>query len=355
MPAAEMTILAMHFTWVALSSLLMYSGLLHLYQRRRKSYQADGRHGDGLLVMHEWGPIGRGVVLAFILVCVLVPCLIFVVAFFFAGILAAFEGWKYFDSFEYVLCNMVGISPVVNLVPSGAGGIAVDVLASMWSMLLTATVLGLSASINLFTHINSFVPSSFPGLLRVFLIYLPASLGVLAVGCGALLSALEDWSLGNGILFMIGSLCGIQDPLTQVVPSTDEGNFFVTICFCVELSVGGAIVGIVSSHPIIARFLVRCEGEIEAAESSITEVVAPTTDESGAQQKIQQLEQALETQRQECERRVRELEQALEVQLMTLERDGAMQASSYGSPHGSPKGVSSWFCTFEPGSKMQKE
>jgi hypothetical protein len=364
MAAAAMATMALHFTWIALTALLVYVGLIHCFKRRHQCYQEEVGNRDGLLVLPEWGPICKGCALTFLLIVVLVPSLMFVVAFLFAGILAACEGWTYFESFMYVLGNMVGVGPLVNIVPSGAGGITLDIVASMWSMLLTSTILGLSASISLFDHINSLVPSSFCGLLRVFLIYLPLCLGTLATGCGALLALLEDWSVANGLLFMLGSLCGIQDPLTEVSPSTDAGNFFVIICFCLELSLGGAIIGIVGSHPCLKYLIVRLEGDSDDADSSASEAVGAgkeaeqqrsTIGEAAAQQKIRQLEQALEAQQRASALRVASLEQTLELQrkewleaVYALQRregrEGSLDRLPPSPHHGSPHG-----------NKLQKE
>jgi len=200
-------------------------------------------------------------------VLLVLPILVFISAFVLGGILGAIEGWDIYTSFEYVLCNMIGIGPMVVETPTTTVGVIADIVISMWALLLTATILGLAASLGASTQISGAVPPTPGALCLTFFIYIPVSILILALLTGGIIAALEGWVLVDGFLYMIGAICGIEDPLTASSPDTDPGNFFAAVCFLIELCVGGVIIGIVGAHPVVARYVTFVEGDWSANET----------------------------------------------------------------------------------------
>jgi hypothetical protein len=307
--------ISLYFTVCAVFVLVSWVSLIRCLRRRRdarETGEATGKKpGDGWLVLHEWGPTARGFVAASILVFVFVPTMIFVVAFLFAAMLAPAEEWTYSDTFDYILCNMIGVGPLVDLMPDTTFGMFVDIVVSLWGLLVTATLLGLAACVNLSTTMSSNVPEGVGGLMRTMLIYIPLCLIAVASVSGLMLAAIEKWPPGDGILFMIGELCGIEDPLTESSPETTAAAFFTTLCFAVELSIGGAIIGTVGAHSSVIAFLVCCEGEAATTESEDEKagLDKSSLDKESALQRIQELEDALKLQREESSLKQSELEE----------------------------------------------
>jgi hypothetical protein len=240
---------------------------LQIYRQRRDpgtKREGDGfRAGcsqDGWFTVQEWGDWPRGFIFLSVFLLLILPTMIFLSAFLMGGILAASEAWTFDDGFDYVLGNMVGVGPIVNLVPATHFGIALDVIVSLYTLLLTNGFLGMTACLSLSVKVTDMIPDGICGLSRVLLIYAPVTLVALAVVFGGIIAKIEDWSFGDGILFMIGSLCTIEDPLVKSHPTTSEGIFFNALCYCVELSISGILLGIIGAHPVVGAFLFKCEG-----------------------------------------------------------------------------------------------
>jgi hypothetical protein len=189
------------------------------------------------------------------------PILVFVSAFVLSGILGGIEGWDIRTSFQYVLSNMIGIGPMVVETPTTTVGVIADVAISMWALLLTTTILGLAASLGASNQLIQAEPLTPWGLFRIFFFYIPVMILLLSLLTGGVMAALQDWSFVDGFLFMVGAICGIEDPLTASRPDSDIGNFFAALCYLIELCVGGVIIGIVGAHPIVAGYVNLVEGD----------------------------------------------------------------------------------------------
>jgi hypothetical protein len=189
------------------------------------------------------------------------PILVFTTAFVLSAILGGIEGWDVETSFGYVLCNMIGIGPIVDETPTTTVGLIADIVISMWALVMTATILGLAASLGASSQIIEAVPPTPCGLFRIFFLHIPVLIIILALLTGGVMAGLEDWAFVDGFLFMIGAICGIEDPLTASSPASNIGNFFAALCYLIELCVGGVIIGIVSEHPILAGYVKLVEGD----------------------------------------------------------------------------------------------
>eukprot|EP00928_Gymnodinium_smaydae_P078058 TRINITY_DN6166_c0_g2_i2.p1 TRINITY_DN6166_c0_g2~~TRINITY_DN6166_c0_g2_i2.p1 ORF type:complete len:579 (-),score=141.42 TRINITY_DN6166_c0_g2_i2:49-1689(-) len=251
------------FTTLSLCYLLVSVGLLALLAVGLQYWRRDRKRtpGDGLLVLSGWHPALREVISFGLLVFLLLPSFLFAGGFLLGWILALAEGWSFTEGFEYVICNMCAIGPMVNLTPDTNLGLICDIAVSVLALLVTSTTLGLAASFGMATEAIHSTPQGFLGFLRTLFIYVPIVLLTLSSGTGALLAGIDGWAASDGILFMIGALCGIQDPLTAASPASDPAFFFTAICTVVELCVGGVVIGIVGAHPAIAKFVVLVEGK----------------------------------------------------------------------------------------------
>jgi len=209
----------------------------------------------------------------FFMLCVIVPNVVMCVCFLLGTFLALIESWEPVLGLEYMLSTVLGLSvPLTSASPVTTFGIATDYVASIWAMLLITTAMGLAAGMCLITKMADTVPQSKNGFFLVLLGVLPILLIVLTALLGGIMASIEDWSYQNGFYFMIGSVCGLANPLTTVVPNSAEGAFFEVMCVSVEICLGGAIIGIVGAHPLAAHFLLMVEGDDDVQETEEREI-----------------------------------------------------------------------------------
>eukprot|EP00928_Gymnodinium_smaydae_P032248 TRINITY_DN23407_c0_g1_i2.p1 TRINITY_DN23407_c0_g1~~TRINITY_DN23407_c0_g1_i2.p1 ORF type:complete len:340 (+),score=63.30 TRINITY_DN23407_c0_g1_i2:23-1021(+) len=259
--AFELVDYCLTFAASGLLFLVLLAVVLEAWRRFRKRRR---KPNEGLFILVEWHHRIKEVSGGFVLIFIVLPLLVFCAAAALSGMLAAAEDWNFYDSYEYVIGNMIGIGPIVHLVPSTAFGKVCDIVVSIWAFILVGTVLGIAANLSFAVRAIGFIPSTVLGLLRALFLYVPILLVLLSFLCGAVLAALEAWSLEDGFVYMIGQVCGIADPLTLVDVSTDEGYFFLIFCYIIELAVSGVIVGLIGSHPAIEMFITQLEGQGES-------------------------------------------------------------------------------------------
>ena len=89
----------------------------------------------------------------FLLFCfVLVPAIVLALACFFGGILAAVEGWSFYDGFLYVISNMTQLAnPLTEVMPDTVPGQIFDIIVALWSLAVAGTVIGVVASLGFVT------------------------------------------------------------------------------------------------------------------------------------------------------------------------------------------------------------
>lgn len=302
----------LHFLWLACLLLLCFVAAIHL-MRNGVPEQA----GDGLFVLHRWSQATRGFIALAVIVTLVVPLVLYLSGVIFGGLLAAFEGWDFVDGFYYVTSNMLGLPGSLTTVsPTMTSTKIFDLIVSLWALLLSSSVLGVTGSMNAVTQICETMPSSALGLARYLLVYVPILLILLSAACGGILAAVEGWSFADGFVFMAGSLCGIETPLTTVVPTTHGGFFVTSLCFLLELTIGGAVIGIIGSHPFCSEILEFFEGKrgSEAGDSKVyTDPVVATVAGDSKEEDGGQLVplQQLEHERQDKQRIQRELDSLL--------------------------------------------
>eukprot|EP00927_Polykrikos_kofoidii_P069538 TRINITY_DN65057_c0_g1_i1.p1 TRINITY_DN65057_c0_g1~~TRINITY_DN65057_c0_g1_i1.p1 ORF type:complete len:300 (-),score=29.74 TRINITY_DN65057_c0_g1_i1:119-1018(-) len=216
----------------------------------------------------------RYTISCFFVVAVLMPTLVFTCGLLLGGVLAASEGWRFDDGYEYIVGNMVGIGPMSSLTPNSTSGKIADIIISLFGFVLCNVMLGLAANLNLIVHATNRTPPTLGGLCRVLFLYIPIALTCLSFLCGCVLSALEGWDLADGLYFMVGYLCGIANPLTPKAPVTDKANFALAVISVIEMCVAGAIIGLVGAHPFFQSVLLHLEGSY----GNETEAIVDTKD-----------------------------------------------------------------------------
>merc|ERR1740130_741894 len=102
-----------------------------------------------------------------------------------------------------------------------------------------------------------------PIWLRVVLLIvfgIPVIVCVLAWLFGSILAVCEGGSAYNGFLYVIGNLCGLATPLTNVSPDSTLGTIVDILVAIWSLSVAGTIIGLIGSFAVINDFGGNMEG-----------------------------------------------------------------------------------------------
>merc|ERR1739848_369188 len=64
-------------------------------------------------------------------------------------------------------------------------------------------------------------------------------------------------------------MCGLSNPLTNASPSSAKGHFIEGLCLIGELSIGGAVIGLVGSHALIGEMVALLEGQSGEGEPQV--------------------------------------------------------------------------------------
>jgi len=296
---AEIHTLAIYYCAAACATLLAQMINVKLRQWRKQNLEP----GDGPITLSHWRRSFRLAIATVNLIFLVLPVSVFLSSFAAGGVLASVEKWPFSDGFEYILSNMIGIGPMVDLVPVKATGSILDILISAVCGVLVTTALGLSAGLASMLSMAESVPKSAMGLLRCMFFYVPAAMIISGVLTGLVMAWWEKWSVWEGMLFMTGQICLIQNPLTSKTPQSDTGYFFWTLCYTLELMITGAIIGILGSHPCVTLFIKWFEGECELENEAVGETLAPEDGEQASaevevlRQNIARLEEDLRNER----------------------------------------------------------
>jgi len=275
----ELFELALTYVAVCLVVLVSYSTLIRLLQRK-----GGPEAGHGLFAVGTW-PRMLQLSLPFIItVHFILPCILFIFGFLAAAIVAPVEGWDYSDTFEYIMCNIAALPPMVHMVPANAVGQITDIVVTVTIFTLTAVILGIAASMGMIIDLSNRIPDTTSGICACLLAVVFCIL-LLTVLLGAIFSALESWDMWTGFLFMISIVCGIGDPLTSRHPVTEKANFFALLCSVVELSIGGAIVGLIGAHPKVVALIALLETNVAQEDdqkqiSSASKLSSPNSKQS---------------------------------------------------------------------------
>lgn len=220
------------------------------------------RTGREQLHFPKWPKSLRWTSTFLLYVICIVPFLLILISGFLGVILAAVEGWSAIEGFEYVVSNAAALStPLTDVGPESIGGDLLDLYISAIALLLVTTTMGIASSLSIVGEAANSMPPTIFGLIRYMILYIPVSTFAVSAGTGAAMAAIENWSFADGFLFMASSLCGLANPLTDVVPDTAFGAFFEVVCVAAEVCLGGAILGLLGAHPLMPRVVGFLEGE----------------------------------------------------------------------------------------------
>jgi len=190
------------------------------------------------------------------------PMGVFAVTMIFGLLLAEIESWDKYIGMGYVISNVLGLqNPLVNVTTKTVLGNISNLLISVWAMLFTTTCMGVTSRMSLIMWITESMPRTACGFFRYLFLYIPGGLLLSCVVAGGVMSKMEEWSFSDGFFFMAGAITGLANPLVNVTPTTAEGMFFECLCICIELCIGGAVIGIVSAHPVVMNFIIWFEGK----------------------------------------------------------------------------------------------
>jgi len=70
---------------------------------------------------------------------------------------------------------------------------------------------------------------------------------------GGLLAVLEEWTWMEGFYYVVGNLCALATPLTDVSPTNDAGKFFDVVIAVWSLSVMATFIGLVAGMSVVQR------------------------------------------------------------------------------------------------------
>merc|ERR1712150_409712 len=132
-------------------------------------------------------------------------------------------------------------------------GIAIVVAA--YADVCCTAAMGVASTMAIITALKKTLPRSFCGFLRFLLLYLPVAIIAICCALGAIIAAIEGWSFTDGFLFIMMAAAKLANPIVNIGPEKAEGCAFETICVCIELCLGGAMVGVIAEHAQVSRFL----------------------------------------------------------------------------------------------------
>jgi len=230
----HLVLLGVHFAAFVAVAFLIHFGILALH--RRFGFNLRHLHLASFLVV----------------LCIVVPFIIFVSSILFGAILANMESWTFTVGMNYCFSNALGlVVPLTDQVPETIQGKVIAFVLSTWVYVMCSATIAL-VSVTSFSR--ALAQLSFPtrqGFLRSTLIYIPIVVLLIAVPGGAVHCLFEAWSFADGYFFMISQILGLANPLTQKVPHSVNGKTFQIMCTSIDLCLSGTILGIISNHPFL--------------------------------------------------------------------------------------------------------
>jgi len=254
-----------------------------LYVRRRRHERPDAKGNSGLLLSEGMHWLARGFFGVTIFMLVLVPIAVICVCFALGPLVAVFEGWSAVSGIDFLMTCLLALeSPLTALVPESAMGRIAAYFINLWGLVIITAAMGIVAQMSLITSFADLMPGTLKGFLLFALVHIPAALTLVAVLTGGSIALAEAWSFADGFYYMAGAIAGV--PLTDVAPQTALGCLVEVICTCFELSVGGAIIGIIGAAPLTVQVMQFVEGghADDGGDTSSGDGATDATDPAGA-------------------------------------------------------------------------
>lgn len=200
-----------------------------------------------------------------VFIVVVAPVVTLILGFIFGAILAAMEGWPWWTGVLYVLSNLTGLgNPLTSAMPVTLPGVVADIILAAWALGILGTVIGCVANVS-FTStvidamesVGSREPQGQPSLASQAMAFVSFALVVIPVvlcGIGALfglmLAAGEGWELSDGVLYVVGNIVTLANPLVSNSPTTVSGEVFDLVVSLWALALSGAALGVVGSFSL---------------------------------------------------------------------------------------------------------
>jgi len=212
----------------------------------------------------------RGLTSLLLVLFAVVPIIVIIACFILGPVLALAEGWSALAGIEYLLSNALQLAvPLTDVAPDSVGGEIIDLMISIWVMLVVTAAIGLAAQMLLITKLGALVPDSSLGFVRWLVVNIPIVLIAISLVSGAMMALAEGWSFSDGFFYMAGEAAGVG--LVVVGPSTAFGALVDAIFTMFQLGLSGAVIGIIAGHPLTGKVIQAIEGkalEQEATEGS---------------------------------------------------------------------------------------
>eukprot|EP00443_Scrippsiella_acuminata_P098921 CAMPEP_0115572242 /NCGR_PEP_ID=MMETSP0272-20121206/370_1 /TAXON_ID=71861 /ORGANISM="Scrippsiella trochoidea, Strain CCMP3099" /LENGTH=296 /DNA_ID=CAMNT_0003006845 /DNA_START=106 /DNA_END=993 /DNA_ORIENTATION=- len=239
--------------------LLVIGDYIHRRRKLREGDKAARSSKNGLFMVKTCQWLVRGAFGVTVMMILIIPICVVLVCLVFGPLVAALEGWPAMSGIQFLMGNLLGLAnPLTHLAPTSVAGSIFAYILSLLGLLIVTAAMGLVAQMSLVSVIIEAMPETFAGLLRFVVLYTPASLTLLALATAVPMAIAEDWAFSDAFFYMAGAIT--QDTLTDVVPATAAGCFVEVVCTCFELSLGGAIIGVVGATPLAARLIAFVEG-----------------------------------------------------------------------------------------------
>jgi len=245
---------------------LFFSGSLCTL-RRIAPNAGTTSNGHGLFAIPSWPWHVRGLTSLMIVLFAIVPTIVIVTCLILGPLLALAEGWSAILGIEYLLSNALGLAvPLTDIMPDSVSGEIIDLLISIWAMLIVTCAVGLAAQMALIAKLADVVPGTTLGFVRYLVVNIPLLLIVTSMVAGAIMAAIEGWSFADGFFYMAGEAAGVS--LVSNGPSTAAGALVESIFTMFELGFGGAVIGVVAEHPLTTKIVEALEGTAEEQQAT---------------------------------------------------------------------------------------
>merc|ERR1712032_1663589 len=96
-------------------------------------------------------------------------------------------GWTWMVGFEYVLSNILGLaSPLTDAVPITDGGVIFDIIVSAVAYVLSATIIGLAASLSFVLNLIRLTPKHACTPIVLVFMFVPGVLIIIMLVTGGI-------------------------------------------------------------------------------------------------------------------------------------------------------------------------
>jgi len=245
--------LALGYILAGILALVFLFGGFAAWRGRVTRSKNEGAFGQGTAT--------TGTISLIALLLGIVPITVLTTCCILGPILALAEGWSVVLGIEYMISNALGVSALSDIGPEGTFGKLASIIANSMCMTIVTASMGMVAGTIVVSTLAEKVPQSTSGLLLLIIVVIPICLMVFGFLLGMILAAVEDWSVVDGFYYMLTDMLGLGIALTSVKPESPQGLFIECIFISVEMAVAGAIVGIVSCHPVVVSLQLWIEGE----------------------------------------------------------------------------------------------